>query len=130
MLTAGGGGVSGLSCSELLRDPHPPRPAARAAPGAVNAGREQLGDVTTLGGINTRGGLLTLWGIGTNCETTAPTFGQWQWTAPGFPMSKFTAPSFHRSSRTTSHNEQLLIDFFVSSHHLILLKCTFESLYK
>ena len=128
MLTAGGGGVSGLSCSELLRAPHPPRPAARAAPGAVNAGRELLSDVTTLGGINMGGGgVLTLWGLGTNCETTAPTF--WQWTAPGFPCPNLQPPSFGRSSRIAPYNAQLLIDFFVSSH-LILLKYTFESLYK
>ena len=57
------------------------------------------------------GGATHSLGVGTNCETTAPTF--WQWTAHGFPNSKFTAPSFDRSSWTDPLNLQLSIKFFV-----------------
>ena len=66
------------------------------------------------------GGATHYLGVGTNCETTAPTF--WQWTAPGFPISKFTALSFDRSSWTDPSNHQLWINFFVLSYQSILVK--------
>ena len=56
------------------------------------------------------GGATHYLGVGTNCETTSPTF--WQWTAPGFRISKFTAPSVDRSSLTDPSNHQLSINFF------------------
>ena len=51
------------------------------------------------GGGHGGGGATHSLGVGTNCETTAPTF--LQWTAPGLTMSKFTASSFQGTPRTT-----------------------------